>query len=75
MPRGHEHNPVYSISIYAHFSGQVFLEKDCNGEKKIVVPCLDLIMIAFFPKQIYSEVLFLPEKRACILNECPLDIP
>ena len=27
----------------------VFLEKDCNGKKKIVVPCLDLMMIAFFP--------------------------
>ena len=31
--------------------------------KKVVVPCLDVIMIAF-SREIYSEVLFLPEKRA-----------
>jgi len=24
MPRGHEHNPIYSLSIYARFSGQFF---------------------------------------------------
>ena len=38
------------------FSGQFFfkfsLEKDCNGRKKIVVLCLDVIMIAFFPRNI-----------------------
>ena len=39
--------------------------------KKIVVPCLDVITIAFF-REIYIEVLFLPEKRAKILSECPL---
>ena len=30
---GHEHDPIYSLSIYELFSGQVFLEKDCNGKK------------------------------------------
>ena len=24
VPRGHEHNPIYSFSIYARFSGQFF---------------------------------------------------
>ena len=33
MPRGHGHDPIYSLSIYARFSGQVFLEKDCNEKK------------------------------------------
>ena len=55
MSRGHEHDPIYSLSIYARFSGQFFFKvsykKDCNG-KKIVVPCLDVIMIAFFPRNI-----------------------
>ena len=25
MPRGHEHDPIYLLSIYVHFSGQFFL--------------------------------------------------
>ena len=25
MPRGHEHDAIYLLSIYAHFSGQLFL--------------------------------------------------
>ena len=32
--------------------------------KKIVVQCLDVITLAFFPRNIYIEVLFLPKKRA-----------
>ena len=39
----------------------VFLEKDCNGKKKIVVLCLAVIIIAF-SREMHSEVLFLPEK-------------
>ena len=49
------------ISIYAHFLGQLFFKfskKKIVMGKKIVVPCLDVII------EIYSEVLFLPEKRA-----------
>ena len=56
MPRGHEYDPVYSLSIHACFSGQkflhVFLEKDCNGKRMIIVLCLDVIMIAFFLRNI-----------------------
>ena len=37
MPRGGEHDLIYSLSIYAYFSRQFFfkfsLEKDCNGKK------------------------------------------
>ena len=57
------------ISIYVRFSGQFFLKfsqkkiVQCNGKKKIVVPCLDVIMIPVFPRNIYIKV-SLPEKRA-----------
>ena len=26
MPKGHEHDPIYSLSIYARFSGQFFFK-------------------------------------------------
>ena len=56
MPRGHEYDPVYSLSIHACFSGQiflyVFLEKDCNGKRMIIVLCLEVIMVAFFLRNI-----------------------
>ena len=79
MPKGHEHDPIYSLSIFMRAFRPIFFKfshkKDFQGEKKIVVPCLDVIMIAFFSPEIYSEVLFWPEKRAQILSECPLGIP
>ena len=34
MPKWHEHDPIYFLSIYALFSGQGFLEKDCNKKKR-----------------------------------------
>ena len=55
MPRGHEHDPIYSLSIYARFSGQFFSkfsEKKIEMGKTFVVPCLDVITIAFFPRNI-----------------------
>ena len=52
--------------VRAHF-GPIFLygflEKDCNGEKKILVPCLDVIMIAFFPRNIQWSSLFARKAR------------
>ena len=42
---------VFTRAFRANFS-YVFIEKDCNGKKKIVVPCLDVIMIAFFSTNI-----------------------
>ena len=50
-PGGHEHVPIYLPSIYARFSGYFFFkvsEKKIAMGKKIVVPCLDVIMSAFF---------------------------
>ena len=59
-PKRHKHDPIYSISIYARFSGQFFFKfshkKDFQG-KKIVVPCLDVIMIVFFAGNIQSRSL------------------
>ena len=51
---GHEHDPMYSHQYLRALFGpiflQVFLEKRLQWEKKrIVVPCLDVIMIAFLP--------------------------
>ena len=63
-PGGHEHDildPIYSLSIYARFSGQFFLKfsyKKIVIRKKIVVPCLDVTMIAFFPKNIQRSSIF-----------------
>ena len=42
MPRGHEHDPIYSLSTQKMVTG-----------KKIVVTCLDVIMIAFSPRNIH----------------------
>ena len=67
VPRGPEHDPIYSLRIYALFSGQFLfkfsLKKIARRKKKIVAPFLDVIMIAFIPR-IYSEVLFLPKNLA-----------
>ena len=52
MPIGHEHVP---FSIYERLSGHFFLTFPWNKivmGKKIVVPCLDVIMIA---REIYSK--------------------
>ena len=55
MPRGREHDLIYSLSIYEHFSGhfffKVFLEKDCNGKKDrcAVFGCSNDL---FFPRNI-----------------------
>ena len=51
MPRGHEHISFVFSSAFRSPFFKVFLESDCNG-KKIFVPCLDIIMIAFFPRNL-----------------------
>ena len=46
MPRGHQHiSFVFSTAFRDIFSVLVM-------EKKILVPCLDVIVIAFFPRNI-----------------------
>ena len=55
IPGGDEHIPKNSLGIYARLSGYFFLkfsyDKIVIG-KKIVVTYLDVIMIAFFPRNI-----------------------
>ena len=55
MPRGHEHDPIYSHLASASFSGSFFQFslKKIVMKKKIVVPCLDVMMIAFLTKNIH----------------------
>ena len=57
-------------SIYARFSRQFFFKfptKRLQWEKKIVVPCLDVIMIAFFWRNIQWSSLF--AWKACVNTE------
>ena len=66
MPRSHVHDSIYSLPIYARFSDQSslsFPRKRLSWEKKIVVPCLDVIMIAFFPRNIQWSSLFAQKAR------------
>ena len=77
-PGGHEHDPMvkkkkYSLSIYARFSGQFFL-KFCLNEiamgKKIVVPCLDVIMITVLSRNIWwKSIPVSSEVRFCSCKE------
>ena len=57
MPRGHEHDPInshqYLRALFGPIFFYVFLEKDCNEKKKIVVPSLDVITNAFFQRNIH----------------------
>ena len=66
MPRGHEHDPVYSLIIYVRFSGQFFFQfsqKKIVMGKKIFVACLDVIMIAFFLRNTQGSSLFARKVR------------
>ena len=57
MPRGHEHDLIYLHQYLRALFGpiflKVFLEKDCNEKKEVIVPSLDVITIAFFPRNIH----------------------
>ena len=60
VPKGHEQDLIYSLCLYTRFSGQFFftsfLEKGCNGKKNV-------IMIAFFPRNIQWSSLFAQKAR------------
>ena len=62
-------NPINSLSINAPFSGQFcwkFSQNNIVMEKKIVVPCLDVIMIAVFPRNIWWKTISVsPKVRFC----------
>ena len=60
MSRGHEHDPIYSVSIYARFSGQFFL-------KKIVIRKIDRCAVfgcnndRLFPEKYTEKFSFCPK--------------
>ena len=59
MPRGHEHiSFVFSSAFRDIFFSKFSYNKIVKG-KKILVPCLDVIMIAFFPRNIQWKTIFL----------------
>ena len=70
MPRGHEHDLIYSHqylrALFGPIFRQVFLEKDCNlmGKKDRCARRVGFNNDRLFPREIYSEVLFLPKKHA-----------
>ena len=55
MPRGHKDDPLYSHQYLRSLSGQFlsFSRKRLKWEKKIVVPSLDVITNAFFPRNVF----------------------
>jgi len=71
MPRGHKHDPIYLHQylrvLFRPIFLYVFIEKDCNGKKKDRVPCLDVIMIAFLPRNIHWSSLF--GRKGCASTE------
>ena len=63
-PQQYEYDLIYSLSIYTCFLAQFFLK----GKKiKIAVPCFDVIMITFFPKNMQKRFLF--ARKSCINTE------
>ena len=65
MPRGHKDDPLYSHQYLRSLSGQFlsFSRKRLKWEKKIVVPSLDVITNAFFPRNIHWTSLFAGKER------------
>ena len=54
----------YLCALFEPIFLYVFLEKDFNGKKKkIVVTCLDVITIPFFPRNIHWSSLFAQKAR------------
>ena len=66
MPRGHEHNPIYSYQYLRALFGPnflyVFLEKDYNGKKKDRCAVFGRNNDCLSSREIYSEVLFFSRK-------------
>ena len=58
MPRGHERDLIYSLSIYMHFLAQFSLKG-----KPVVVPCFDVMMITLFRRN-KQESFCLRERHA-----------
>ena len=65
MPLRHKDDPLYSHQYLRSLSGQFlsFSRKRLKWEKKIVVPSLDVITNAFFPRNIHWTSLFAGKER------------
>ena len=63
MPRGAWARSDILAQYLGTLFGPSFSRKDCNGKKKIVVPCLNVILIAFFPRNIHWSSLFARKAR------------
>ena len=66
MPSVHEHDPIYSQQYLRQFYFKFSQKKIVMG-RKIVVPSLDVTMIAFFPKNIHWSSLF--AQKVCVNTE------
>ena len=63
-PKRRKYDLIYSLSIYMRFLAHYFLK----GKKiKIVVPCFDVTVITFFPKNMQKRFLF--ARKSCINTE------
>ena len=69
MPRGHEHDPIYSQQYLRALFGPiflyVFLEKDCNGKNRSLCRVWMQLWSPFSPRNIHWSSLFArkaPEK-------------
>ena len=77
MPRAHEHDPIYLLSIYTHFLGQFFFK---FSQKKIVMGKKDRCAMFgcnndhLFPEKYTVSSLFAP-KAYVNTKRVPLGIP
>ena len=62
MPRGHEHDLIYSHQYLRALFGLI-PRKRLQWEKKIVVPSLDVITNTFFPRNMHWSSLFARKAR------------
>ena len=65
MPRGREHDPIYSLSIYAHFSGHFFFKfslKEIVMGKKGHCAVFGCNNDRLFPKKYTVKLSFCPKR-------------
>ena len=65
MPKGHEHDPIYPQQYLRALFGPIFLYVFLA--RNIDVLCLDVKMIAFFPRNIHWSSLL--DRKACVNTE------
>ena len=74
MPRGHEHVPIYSLSVYARFSGYFFFK---FSKKKIAMGKEDRCAVfgcnndCLFPGKCTVKLSFCPKSARKYLASAP----